>query len=48
MIQEAKEVGEFEDLLAEWTGCYAVYKISELSEDIYHKIDTCRHKGTER
>jgi hypothetical protein len=48
VMQEAKEVGEFEDLLAEWTGCCAVCKISELSEDVYHEMDACRHKGTER
>ncbi|KAI8394943.1 hypothetical protein FOFC_21656, partial [Fusarium oxysporum] len=47
VMQEAKEVGEFEDLLAEWTGCCAVCKISESSEDVYHEMDACRHKGTE-
>ncbi|EMT67217.1 Putative ATP-dependent DNA helicase Q1, partial [Fusarium odoratissimum] len=48
VMQEAKEVGEFEDLLAEWTGCCAVCKISESSEDVYHEMDACRHRGTER
>ncbi|KJZ69028.1 hypothetical protein HIM_11587 [Hirsutella minnesotensis 3608] len=39
-MEEAREIAEFEDLLAEWAGCCAVCKLEESSE-VEHKMEEC-------
>ncbi len=45
VMQEAREVGEFEDLLAEWAGCCAVCKLED-SVEVGHEMEDCPKKDT--
>ncbi|KAH7199129.1 uncharacterized protein B0J16DRAFT_48627 [Fusarium flagelliforme] len=47
VMQEAEEVGIFEDILAEWVGRYVVCKIDGTAEVSVNEVNTCPHKGTE-
>lgn len=39
-MQEAREVGEFEEMLAKWVGCCAVCMGQGVSE-VYHQMEGC-------
>jgi len=46
-MQEAEEVGRFEDILAEWARCYTVCKIKGLVATLDHEIEAYLHREKE-